>query len=291
MRFIIFRLTSVLILIASLTACSSLLYAPSRNLYADPKKMGLSFEEVGMTSQSKRIYGWYFKQTVEKTPKGFILMFHGNGQNRSAHFWSLVWMLDQGYDYFIFDYQGYGESDGKPSPEATVADGVTALKWFFETAKDKRYAKSSLMVYAQSLGGAVALRSLEEYQKNEVGGVPARLDWVILESTFLSYQRAAMSVLSKHWFTYPFQLVGGVVISDHWAPSNELSYLPKTHYLVIHGDQDPLIDDGLGKDLYEKLPSPKVWMPIEGGQHINSMFIRDGFFRTPFLNTIQSTHE
>jgi fermentation-respiration switch protein FrsA (DUF1100 family) len=272
-----------------------MLYAPDANRYSEPHSLKLDYDDITIPSyagsdphlEPRTLHAWYFKENKLPSPKGLILFFHGNGQNRSSHFIALAWMLDKGYDYCIFDYQGYAGSEGTPNQENTVNDGVAALKWLFDTAKDPRYKNTPLFVFAQSLGGAVALRSLEEYSAREKAPIPSSLKWVILDSTFLSYKEAAKSVLSQHWLTYLFQPLGSLLISDDWAPQSKLDQLPAANYLVIHGDKDQIIDFSLGKQLFEKLPEPKFWMPIAGGQHINGFFIKNGFYREPFLKMIE----
>lgn len=253
----------------------------------NPKNLNLAQEEVVLLSEGKKIHGWFFKQVALKDPKGLILFFHGNGENRSSHYLALSWMLEKGYDYFIFDYQGYGESEGKPSPESTVSDGISALKWFFIKAKEERYSHSSLIVFAQSLGGAVALRSLSEYQLIEPIKDNA-IKWVVLDSTFLSYQKAGMSLLTKSWITFLFQPLVPLLLSDRWAPIDHLTQLPKTHFLVIHGNHDRQVDFKLGNELFTSLPSPKKRMVVKGGGHINGFFIENGIYRDKFLKIVES---
>jgi alpha-beta hydrolase superfamily lysophospholipase len=282
-----------------LNGCSSMLYAPDANRYGDPKDLKIDYEDITISSfagpdshvEPRTLHAWYFKQNKFSSPKGFILFFHGNGQNRSSHFVELAWMIEKGYDYCIFDYQGYAGSEGKPSQENTVNDGISALKWFFNKAKDPRYQKTPLLVFAQSLGGAVALRSLEEYPSQEKMKIPSSLKWVVLDSTFLSYRQAAKSVLSQHWLTYLLQPLGSLLVSDEWAPKSKLNQLPATNYLVLHGDQDQIIDVSLGRQLFEQMPEPKYWMLLPGARHIEGFFIQDGFYRQPFLKLIESVDE
>ena len=270
------------------SSCSSVLYAPTHNFYVKPERLNLKYHEVSLHSQGKTIYGWHFTESVLKKPKGFLIFFHGNGQNRSSHYLALSFMLEQGYDYFIFDYQGYGESEGKPSPEGTVKDGLEAMRWFLETAHEPRYAEVPLFVFAQSLGGAVALKTLEEYQTQGTDPAFARVMGVILDSSFLTYRRTGAKLLSKHWLTYLLQPFSYLVLSDRWAPKAELANLPHTRYLVMHGDQDQTIDFHLGDELFQALPEPKTFLRIEGGTHISSLFIREGEYREAFLKWMET---
>ncbi len=279
-------LLSALLTVILSSGCSSMLYAPTRVWHVHPEQLGYTYETVSLHSDPAKIQGWWFKQSRLAEPKGFLIFFHGNGENRSSHFFSLSWMLNEGYDYFIFDYQGYGDSEGTPSPEATVRDGMTALRWFFTEAKSLRYKSTPLLVFAQSLGGPVALRSLAEL--NEKDELPPSLGTVILDSSFASYPSAGASVLSQSWLTTLLQPLSWLVLSDRWAPRPKWSHLPKVKYLVLHGDRDQVIDQKLGKRLFEALPEPKSWISVEGGRHIESLFVGQGRYRKTLLEQIDS---
>jgi alpha-beta hydrolase superfamily lysophospholipase len=287
---IIFRLTLFLIMITE-TGCSSLLYAPTRVWHVHPEKLGFNYTDISLDSTDGkdpvRIHGWHFRQKSFPKPLGHVIFFHGNGENRSSHFLSLGWILEKGYDYFIFDYQGYGDSEGTPSPEKTVKDGMSALRWFFHESKQSRYTHTPLMVFAQSLGGPVALRSLAEL--HESGEIPVQLKAIVLDSTFPTYTSAGASVLSQHWLTYIFQPLSWLVLSDHWTPEPKWKSLPKVKYLVLHGEEDRMIDPKLGQKLFDRLPEPKQWILIPGGKHIQSLFVAGGRFRKNFLDLLNGT--
>lgn len=279
----------LLLLACLLPGCSSLLYAPTRVWHIHPEKLGYPYETVSLNTvnqgQAARIHGWWFRQNALPKPKGFILFFHGNGENRSSHFFSLAWILEQGYDYYIFDYAGYGDSEGEPSPESTVRDGMVALRWFFETGKSLRYQGVPQIIFAQSLGGAVALRALSEL--NESGQVPNTLKKVVLDSTFMSYQSAGASVLSQHWMTTLFQPLSWLLLSDRWSPDKKLQTLPKADYFVIHGSKDRMIKTDLGKELFDALPGKKEWILIPDAGHIQALFIESGIHRERFLKLLE----
>src|SRR5690606_22141072 len=104
-----------------------------------------------------QLFGWYFKNRKGVSPKATVVFFHGNAENLSSHYLSLAWLVDYPYDFFIFDYQGYGRSHGDPSPQKTVEDGIAALELMNERAPGR-----PLIVFGQSLGGAIALRTVVE---------------------------------------------------------------------------------------------------------------------------------
>jgi len=259
------------------TGCSSMLYYPSREQLSDPAKLALTPQDVWFPStDGTKLHGWYFKAKERVSPKATIVFFHGNAQNVTTHFYSLAWILDQGYDYFIFDYRGYGKSEGEPSPKGTVQDGIAALRW-----TQARAQGGPVIVFAQSLGGAVAMRSVYETRED----FHPRL--VVVESTFHSYQAEARSVLSKVWFLWPFQWLAWIVISDKWAPEDQIEKISPTPLVVMHGTDDPTVAFKLGKKVFELARDPKEFWEVPGGRHTNSFFRPEGQeFRKRFLRKL-----
>src|SRR4051794_28452662 len=104
-----------------LSGCGHMLFQPIREELNHPEDFGYRPDRVSFASEDgTRLSGWYFKA---KDPKGVIVFFHGNGENISTHFAALVWVLDHGYEFFIFDYRGYGASEGELDRAGAVSDG------------------------------------------------------------------------------------------------------------------------------------------------------------------------
>lgn len=274
-----FRIFLLLIAISS-SGCSSLLYAPLKRVKVyEPSKIGLHEEEIWIDSlDQNRLHGWYFKNKENKPAKAILLFFHGNGENLSTHFASLAWILDYGYDYIIFDYRGYGFSDDMPLyPEATVRDGISALRY-----TKNRFKDTPLVVFGQSLGGAVALRALYEV-RNEIG-----VHLLVIDSSFLSYQKVSRRVLSHHALTWLFQPLAWLVIRDGWSPLNKTKDLPPWPKLVLHGDKDQIVDFDLGKELFDELSDPKEFWQIKDGLHTDAFWRHRGEYREKFLIKLES---
>jgi pimeloyl-ACP methyl ester carboxylesterase len=236
--------------LGSLTGCTSLLYYPTRYIYVEMEEVKPAPEDwVFRSANGQTLNGWYFNS--QKKAKGVFVLFQGNGQNRSAHFVSLYWVLEEGFDLFVFDYPGYGQSEGVPSPENTVEAGVGAL----QEVKAKRPGLP-IIVYGHSLGGAIAARAVYEARDK------VRPTITFLSSTFLSYRSAARKVMSNHWLTWLFQPLGWVLMNDEWAPKDVMSEIPGP-LVVIHSKKDEIVSYELGEDVFARLPEPKEFWPIE----------------------------
>jgi fermentation-respiration switch protein FrsA (DUF1100 family) len=275
-----FRFSMHLILLASLTflmsGCSSLFYYPDQNVYVDVKHLDHKPDDIHFESEDgTQIHGWYFHSTVKK-PKGAILYFHGNAQNLTAHFFFVYWLVDEGYDLMIFDYRGYGETAGAPTPENTVVDGRAALKWMVS----HKPAKLPLVIFGQSLGGAIALRVAGELSQDQ----SAHYDAVVVDSTFASYEEVGRKVLSKIWLTWPFQYLSYLLLSDRWAPEDFIGKISPHPLLVVHGEQDQTVNYKLGRKVFELAKDPKEFWPIVGGRHTDFMFREKMRYQPLLLN-------
>ncbi len=264
-------LLSVLIMGCS---CSSLMYYPRKEQLYNPAKFNLKPDDVYFTNkENQKLHGWWFESKT-KPAKGTFVFFHGNGENLSSHFASMSWLPDQGYNYFIFDYPGYGQSEGEPGPYENVSSGRAALHWVHDN-KDK----SPLIIYGQSMGGIVAMRTVIE----EKDVIPMKL--VIADGTFSSFQRIARKKMGQHWLTWLLQPFAYVVLSDRWAPDVEkISPIPM---IVMHGKMDPVVEFEHGERLYKDAKEPKTFIEVPEGQHGNLFWVRDGYFRRVVLDRIE----
>jgi len=237
----------------------------------DPQPEDVFFKDEA----GRSLHAWYFSNKNPEKTKATIVFFHGNAQNLTAHFASLYWILEQPYDVFIFDYPGYGQSEAKPSPQSTVESGVATLRWAKQKMPDR-----PLIVFAQSIGGPIAIKSLEIL--GEESGVKA----LVLDSTFMSYQEVGASVLNKMWLTWPFQWLSYLLLSDRWATDRK--DLPKLNFLkgvlVIHAEEDPSVDYRLGKKMFDAFAAPKQMWTLSGRGHINGFFRENGKYRSLFVD-------
>ena len=115
-----------------LTGCvQSMFYYPDRVRYETPKALGLRYEAVQFQSgDGTRLSGWFIPAADRQSPKdakGTVVHFHGNAQNMSSHWRFVAWLPAQDFNVFVFDYRGYGESEGKPEPKGVFEDSNAAL--------------------------------------------------------------------------------------------------------------------------------------------------------------------
>lgn len=236
-----------------------MLYYPSRELFIDPHKMKNPPEDITLAISSKQsVQGWYFK-SPHKPSKAVILFFHGNGENRSTHFMTLYRLIERGYDLAIFDYPGYGQTDGEPTPKNTIEMGQAALRYVHN-----REPKLPFVVYGQSLGGAIALRSIWEV-RNEF-----KPNLIIIDSSFASYRSVTRRLLAASPLTWLIQPLGWLVMSDEWAPGKKIADLKGTPLIVIHSKEDEVVSVQNGLDVFNYAQEPKQLWLKETGTHMGT---------------------
>ena len=112
------------LLIAARLLLPSLAFHPTRDPGATPGDVGLRWEDVTLTTaDGVRLHAWY---VPAENARGTLLFCHGNGGNLSWRVDSLRIFHDLGLSSFIFDYRGYGQSEGVPSPEGLARDARAA---------------------------------------------------------------------------------------------------------------------------------------------------------------------
>lgn len=261
-----------------LSGCGHLFYYPTSYMYVDLKKVDPAPEQIEFKNQDgKKLIGWYFKSSDK--PKAKILFFHGNAENISSHFLMLQWILKHGYDYFIFDYPGYGGSEGEPTQKSTTESGQMALEWLSKKSPDV-----PLVVFGQSLGGNIALYTAAENQ----GKIPICL--VAVEGTFKSYKRVGQRLLAGHWWTWPLQWIPLVTVGESYSAKNRIDKISPTPLLVMHGDADRTVPLANGEDVFNAAKDPKEFWLVPKGLHIRSFFGSNGpEFQKRFLEKISSS--
>jgi len=226
------------------------LFFPTRPMDGTPGDKGLSFEDVRFpAADGILLCGWFVPAAPERSSRGTILFCHGNAGNISHRIESLGIFHEMDLDVFIFDYRGYGGSEGKVTEEGTYRDAEGA--WRYLTEK-RAVPPERIILFGRSLGGAIAA-SLA--RKTNPGGL-------IVESSFISVPDLAANL-------YPW-LPLRRILRFHY-PAGEYLRQVRCPVLVVHSREDEIIPYRHGTALYETAAEPKSFLEIRGGHN-------DGFF-------------
>ncbi|MCA9071838.1 MAG: alpha/beta hydrolase [Planctomycetaceae bacterium] len=219
------------------------LFQPSDASRGDYQPENLQFEDVYFRADDgTRLHGWY---CACENPRAHVLFAHGNAGNVS--FWSdrmRELQQDHQVSVLIFDYRGYGKSEGRPTVVGVLQDARAAARLL---AKKAGIEESELVVMGQSLGGAVAVHLAAEI-------APQGL---ILESTFSSFRDVADHHAKWASWLVPKQKLNSVEqIGKYQGP-----------LLQCHGDRDQVVPFALGQRLFDAANKPKIFVEMKGRDH------------------------
>jgi fermentation-respiration switch protein FrsA (DUF1100 family) len=231
---------------------SSLIYYPNiagRNLDASPQQIGLAFEDVELLTEDKvRLHGWFIPSD---NARGTLLFFHGNAGNISHRLDSIAIFNRMNLDVFIFDYRGYGQSQGRVSETGTYLDAAAA--WFY-LVETRAIDADEIIVFGRSLGASIAAWLASRHR-------PAAL---ILESSFSSVPSMAQRL-------YPFLPVKWLASFSY----DTRQYVSRIEcpLLVAHSKDDEIISYAEGRLVFDAAPADKQFLDMRGGHN-------DGFIAT-----------
>ncbi|WP_233200151.1 alpha/beta hydrolase [Blastopirellula marina] len=220
-----------------------LLFYPSKFPTGDWKPNNLRFQDVFFTAKDgTKLHGWY---CPADNPRAVMLVAHGNAGHVAARAeWIRFLQTELSVSVFMFDYRGYGRSEGKPTIRGVLQDGTAARAKLCELASIE---PSEMLIMGESLGGAIAVQLAAD-------AAPRGL---ILQSTFSSLRDVADVHFPKlSWLVSRKVLDSVTQIKRYRGP-----------LLQSHGSLDLTIPYASGEKLFRAANEPKQFVTVEGAYH------------------------
>lgn len=243
----------VALLVVVFAVQGRLIYFPGigREIVLTPKDAGLDYESLWLTTEDGvRVEAWYVPAPAAR---GTALLAHGNAGNISHRVDYAVMFHRLGYSLLLFEYRGYGRSEGSPSEEGTYADARAAWR---HLVAERGIPPGRIVLVGESLGGAVVARLAADEQ-------PGAL---VLASSFVSVPELAADL-------YP------------WLPAR---WLARYRYdtleafgrvscpvLIAHSRQDDIVPFRHAEQLYAAVKGPKAFVELAGGHNDGFLFVRE----------------
>ncbi len=246
------------------------LYVFQRNLQyfpdpalVHPEAAGLAqFETIRFSAEDGvELTGWH---APARDDAPTIVYFQGNAQGIAARAERFGLFNHNGYGVLALGYRGYSGSHGSPSEAGLLADARAAVAYLGARGTPP----GRLVLYGESLGAGVAVQIAADRT--------TRPGAIILEAPFTS---AADIARRQYWFV-PVSLL----MKDQFQ---SIDHAPRvaSPVFILHGDADRVVPFGHGKSLFDAFTSPKEFLGIPGGGHVDDLTLQiwqrmEGFIKT-----------
>ena len=201
------------------------------------------------SADGTRLHGQYYEHP---NSRGQLLYCHGNGIMVSQLSDYAAWLRDHyGYSVIVYDYRGYGVSEGKPHQQGVFEDTEAAHDWLI---KRSRCAPDDVVILGRSIGGGLAVHVAAERGARGL----------VLQNTFASLVETAAQ-------QYPWLPVRTVMKTRMVSIDRIGEY--QGPLLQSHGTADRVIRYEDGRKLHDTANEPKQFFTIEGGGHLSLIHI------------------
>lgn len=188
--------------------------------------------------------------------RGTILWCHGNSGNLSYGFKVADEFRKLGLSTLLFDYRGYGRSEGTPDGKGVMLDAEAAYRY---VTRDLNVPPAKLILLGESLGGAPAIRLASRHECAAL----------IVQSTFTSIRDMAGVVVPC------FPWIRFLVRTDF--PNLDTIPAVRAPKLLIHSRSDEVVPFWMAEKLFAASPEPKELWTIEHAAHAQT-FAQPGYW-------------
>ncbi len=212
------------------------------------------------TSDGVRLHGWFFHAGAPT-----LIFFHGNAGNITERAPIATELARRGISVLLFDWRGYGKSEGSPSESGLFRDALAA----YDFAKGK--TKDDIVLYGESLGAPFAAYV----------AVHRKVRCVVIENSFPSLAaigNALYRPLPLGWFA-PFALTTTRWLNKAGVP-----------VLVMHGKRDEVIPFAVGMELYDGLRVPKELLVSETAGHCEIANVEPARYYETVTRFVRAAH-
>ncbi|MCH7548341.1 MAG: alpha/beta hydrolase [Candidatus Krumholzibacteriota bacterium] len=216
-----------------------LVYFPNDEEAGTPADAGMEYRDVYFDAGRHQLHGWF---VPAQNARYTLLYCHGNAGNITHRVELVRAFVERGLSVFIFDYSGYGKSEGRVGEAETYRSAHAA--WDYLTG-DAGIDEQSIIIFGRSLGSAVAIELATQVSPRAL----------ILESSFTSLPDLGARA-------YPFLPVR--LLSRFRYNSIDRIQDIRVPKLFVHSLDDDLVPLGMGKRLYRHASRPKVWTRAQG---------------------------
>jgi fermentation-respiration switch protein FrsA (DUF1100 family) len=203
------------------------------------------------------VYAESFSTTEDE--RKVVLFSHGNAGNLIGRLDKADKICKIGFDVFIYDYRGFGRSQGSPNVKGAIIDGITALNYLTDTKKIK---KENIVIYGESLGTGIAAELIKGNESAFAG--------LVLESGFASLSAQA---------SRKFPGIGKLILKRD-LPTIDIIKNYSGKLLIIHSKADKIIPYTDSEKVLAACPSEsKTILTFEGARHNDPVWYKPEYIQ------------
>lgn len=217
-----------------------LIFFPDREMAGTPAG---PFEDVFFEAlDGTHLHAWWLPAPDAARA---LIVSHGNAGNISHRAGAGEFLREElGVNVLMYDYRGYGRSEGSPTEEGTYSD----IRGAFKHVRSRGFEPESIVLMGQSLGSAV---TVDLAANEKVGGV-------ILEAPFTSVEAVARTL----WWSLPLR---GLLTTKYDSLSKIVRI--QAPIAIVHATGDSVIRYAFGRELFEAANPPKQFFEVRANLH------------------------
>lgn len=225
---IVYLLIGFLVIVALMAIFQNhLIFHPSSRMIDSPDRLDMPWSEHWIeTSDGIRLHGWMIGEPDDKP---VVVYSHGNAGNISGRVDIARQIANQGAAVFMYDYRGYGQSEGSPDEKGIYTDGTAVMEY---VQNRLGISPGRVVYYGRSLGGTVAAR-----QASEFGGAG-----LVLDAAFINGKEIASDI-------YPF--IPRFLVRVEFPVDRYLRESDVGKVMIMHARTDRIIGFHHGEKLHE----------------------------------------
>lgn len=192
-------------------------------------------------SNGNKINAWLLRSRTVK-PEFTIIHIHGNAGSLPAHTYLMQPFLPKAYQVLLFDYSGFGFSEGKATREQSKIDAISAIKYMLAL---EALRNTKIILYGQSYGGHLAAALAPTFQ--------SKIEGLVIEGAFSSPKAIA---------NYHVPILGTLLTRTLFSAKKSIRKFHKP-VLIIHSTEDKIIPFKMSEVLYHRANEPKHLLSIQ----------------------------
>lgn len=225
--------------------------------FYSPNKFNIKYEDIKIKTKDGIFLHAYYIPAKRENKNKLIVYFHGNAQNISSHYLNVYWLTNYGYDLLIWDYRGFGNSEGEVNHFKNFEDIQEMIEYSLQKQNKK------IILWGQSLGGSLLITSFANSPFKDHPNIII----LVIDGSFDEYSKI-IEYHSDLSCLVPFRLFLKTRYSNSYSPILYIKQIQKP-ILFIYGSQDFVVPWEMGFHLFSQANPPKIFILVDKGGHSN----------------------